>query len=216
GGGGGAGRGGGAGGGPAAGGGDGPPGPPAARARAARPGVAAGDGRRHPRDLRAGRGARAAGVVLRRVAALPPAGACPGGRGAGGARALGAPEAPGAGGDQGDRARPRDGQGVRRGSGGDAWSVRGPSPRGEGGAGAGGRPVITIEQFGELELKVGTVKSAERHPKADRLVVLRVDLGGEERQLVAGIRAHYAPEALVGRQIVVVANLTPATLRGVE
>src|SRR5262249_60677152 len=109
---------------------------------------------------------------------LSPAGACPGEGGAGGARALGAPEAPGAGGDQGDRARPRDGQGVRRGSGDDAWSLRGPGPRGDGGAGAGGKPVITIEQFRELELKVGTVKSAEPHPNADRLVVLRVDLGG--------------------------------------
>jgi len=76
--------------------------------------------------------------------------------------------------------------------------------------------VITIEQFRELELKVGTVTTADPHPNADRLVVLRVDLGGETRQIVAGIRAHYAPEALVGRQIVVVANLAPATLRGVE
>jgi methionine--tRNA ligase beta chain len=76
--------------------------------------------------------------------------------------------------------------------------------------------VITIDQFRELELKVGTVTSAEPHPNADRLVVLRVDLGGEERQIVAGIRAHYAPETLVGRQIVVVANLEPATLRGVQ
>jgi methionyl-tRNA synthetase len=76
--------------------------------------------------------------------------------------------------------------------------------------------VITIDQFRELELKVGTVTSAEPHPNADRLVVLRVDVGGEQRQIVAGIRAHYAPESLVGRQIVVVANLEPATLRGVE
>lgn len=76
--------------------------------------------------------------------------------------------------------------------------------------------MITIDQFRELELKVGTVTSAEPHPNADRLVVLRVDVGGEERQIVAGIRAHYAPESLVGRQIVVVANLEPATLRGVE
>jgi methionine--tRNA ligase beta chain len=77
--------------------------------------------------------------------------------------------------------------------------------------------VITIDQFRELELKVGTVTAAEPHPNADRLVVLRVNLGGgEERQIVAGIRAHYAPETLVGRQIVVVANLEPAKLRGVE
>ncbi|HZP40687.1 MAG TPA: methionine--tRNA ligase subunit beta [Candidatus Binatia bacterium] len=76
--------------------------------------------------------------------------------------------------------------------------------------------MITIEQFRAMELRVGTVKSAEPHPNADRLVVLRVDLGTEERQLVAGIRAHYEPAALVGRQVVVVANLAPAKLRGVE
>jgi methionyl-tRNA synthetase len=76
--------------------------------------------------------------------------------------------------------------------------------------------MITIEQFREVELRVGTVRSAEPHPNADRLVVLRVDIGTEERQLVAGIRAHYDPAALVGRQVVVVANLAPAKLRGVE
>jgi methionyl-tRNA synthetase len=76
--------------------------------------------------------------------------------------------------------------------------------------------VITIEQFRTIELRVGTVRSAEPHPNADRLVVLRVDVGGEERQLVAGIRAHYDPATLVGRQVVVVANLEPAKLRGVE
>ena len=76
--------------------------------------------------------------------------------------------------------------------------------------------MITIEQFREIELRVATVRAAEPHPNADRLVVLRVDLGGEERQLVAGIRAHYDPAALVGRQVVVVANLAPAMLRGVE
>lgn len=75
---------------------------------------------------------------------------------------------------------------------------------------------ITIDDFRKIELRVGTISSAEPHPNADRLVVLRVDLGTEQRQLVAGIRAHYAPESLVGRQIVVVANLEPATLRGVE
>ena len=76
--------------------------------------------------------------------------------------------------------------------------------------------MITIEQFREIELRVGTVRAAEPHPNADRLVVLKVDVGGEERQLVAGIRAHYDPAALVGRQVVVVANLAPAMLRGVE
>ena len=77
--------------------------------------------------------------------------------------------------------------------------------------------MITIDQFQEVQLRVGTVRAAEPHPNADRLLVLRVDVGEpEERQLVAGIRAHYDPAALVWRQVVVVANLAPATLRGVE
>jgi methionyl-tRNA synthetase len=76
--------------------------------------------------------------------------------------------------------------------------------------------MITLEQFQAIELRVATVTAAEPHPNADRLLVLRVDLGGEQRQIVAGIRAHYDPAALVGTQVVVVANLAPATLRGVE
>lgn len=76
---------------------------------------------------------------------------------------------------------------------------------------------ITIDDFMRIDLRVGTIRRAEPHPNADRLVVLSVDLGEEqERQLVAGIRAHYEPESLVGKQIVVVANLKPAKLRGVE
>ena len=76
--------------------------------------------------------------------------------------------------------------------------------------------MITIEEFTKLDLRVATIKAVEPHHNADRLLVLKIDLGTEERQLVAGIRAHYAPEELVGKQIVVVANLQPATLRGVE
>jgi methionyl-tRNA synthetase len=76
--------------------------------------------------------------------------------------------------------------------------------------------MITIEQFQQVELRVATVKEAAPHPNADRLLVLKVDVGGEERQIVAGIRAHYEPASLVGTQVVVVANLAPATLRGVE
>ena len=75
---------------------------------------------------------------------------------------------------------------------------------------------ITIDEFGKVELRVATIKAAEPHPKADRLLVLKIDLGTEERQLVAGIRGHYTPEELIGKQIVVVANLQPAMLRGVE
>jgi len=76
--------------------------------------------------------------------------------------------------------------------------------------------MLTIDDFRRLELRVATILSAEPHPNADRLLVLKIDLGGEHRQLVAGIQAHYAPETLVGKQIVVVVNLEPAMLRGVE
>src|SRR5512143_2004994 len=75
---------------------------------------------------------------------------------------------------------------------------------------------ITIDDFRNIELRVATITAAEPHPNADRLMVLKIDLGDEQRQLVAGIRAHYEPASLVGKQIVVVANLEPATLRGVE
>jgi len=76
--------------------------------------------------------------------------------------------------------------------------------------------LISIDDFRNVELRVATIRAATAHPNADRLVVLTVDMGSEQRQLVAGIRAHYEPEVLVGKQIVIVANLQPATLRGVE
>ncbi len=76
---------------------------------------------------------------------------------------------------------------------------------------------ITIDDFKKVDLRVAVVKSVEPHPNADKLLVLKVDLGdGAERQLVAGIRGHYEPQALVGKRIVVVANLAPASLRGVQ
>ncbi len=71
------------------------------------------------------------------------------------------------------------------------------------------------EQF-PLNLKVAEVISAENHPEADKLLVLKVSLGKEQRQIVAGIRKHYAAEGLLGKHIVVVTNLKPAKLRGVE
>ncbi|HEY8488443.1 MAG TPA: methionine--tRNA ligase [Thermaerobacter sp.] len=77
-------------------------------------------------------------------------------------------------------------------------------------------PVITIEEFGRVQLRTARVVHAEKHPRADRLLRLEVDLGGERRQIVAGIAAHYRPEELVGKTIVVVANLKPAVIRGVE
>ena len=75
---------------------------------------------------------------------------------------------------------------------------------------------IKLEEFQRAQLRVGLVKSVEAHPKADKLYVLKVDLGGEERQLVAGLRAYVKPEELLGKRVVVVANLEPANLRGVE
>ena len=75
---------------------------------------------------------------------------------------------------------------------------------------------ISIEDFRKIELKVATIKSAEAHPNADKLLVLQIDLGGEQRQICAGIRNSYTPEELVGKQIVVVANLETAKLRGLE
>ena len=78
-------------------------------------------------------------------------------------------------------------------------------------------PQITIEEFGRIELRIGTIREAKPHPNADRLLVLSVDLGEPQpRQLVAGIRAAYDIRTLPGQQIVVVANLQPAMLRGVE
>ena len=77
-----------------------------------------------------------------------------------------------------------------------------------------GALMVTIEDFRKLELKVAQIKEVNDHPNADRLYVLKVDLGGEERQLVAGIRTSYSKEQLVGRYVVVVSNLEPATIRG--
>ena len=77
-------------------------------------------------------------------------------------------------------------------------------------------PQITIEDFQKIQLKVATVLTAERIPRSEKLLKLQVDLGGEQRQIVAGIGKKYEPEALVGRRIVIVANLKPAKLMGIE
>lgn len=75
---------------------------------------------------------------------------------------------------------------------------------------------ISIDDFKKIELKVATITAAEPHPNADKLLVLQIDLGSEQRQICAGIRNQYTPEELVGKQIVVVANLATAKLRGME
>jgi tRNA-binding protein len=68
----------------------------------------------------------------------------------------------------------------------------------------------------ELDLRVARVTEAAPHPNADRLIVLHISLGDEQRQIVAGLVGHYDPDDLPGRHIVIVANLQPAVLRGVE
>ena len=71
--------------------------------------------------------------------------------------------------------------------------------------------------FAKLDLRIGTILSCEKHPKADRLLVEQIDLGnGDVRQIVSGIAAHYEPQELVGRRVVVVANLKSTKLRGIE
>ncbi len=78
------------------------------------------------------------------------------------------------------------------------------------------KPEITYDDFSKLELRIATVLSAREHPNADKLLLLQIDLGDDQRQIVAGIRGHYEPDALVGRQIVVLVNLEEAMLRGEE
>jgi methionyl-tRNA synthetase len=75
---------------------------------------------------------------------------------------------------------------------------------------------ITIDDFAKVELRVGQVKVAERVPKSDKLLRLEIDIGTEVRQVLAGIAEAYAPETLVGRKVVIVANLAPRKLRGME
>jgi methionyl-tRNA synthetase len=75
---------------------------------------------------------------------------------------------------------------------------------------------ISIDDFAKIELRVGLVKVAERVPKADKLLRLEVDIGTEVRQVLAGIAEAYAPETLIGRKVVIVANLAPRKLRGME
>ncbi|MDM7323981.1 MAG: methionine--tRNA ligase [Thermus sp.] len=75
---------------------------------------------------------------------------------------------------------------------------------------------ISVEEFAKVELRVAEVVAAEKHPNADRLLVLRLSLGKEERTVVSGIARWYRPEELLGKKVVLVANLKPAKIRGVE
>lgn len=75
---------------------------------------------------------------------------------------------------------------------------------------------IQFDDFVKVDLRVARVLEAFDHPNADKLIVLKIDLGSEQRQICAGLRGHYDPAALVGRLIIVVANLAPRMMRGQE
>ena len=76
--------------------------------------------------------------------------------------------------------------------------------------------MATIEDFRKLEFKVAVIKEVTEHPNADRLYVVTLDVGDKTKQVVAGIRGSYQKEDLIGKQVVLVDNLDPAILRGVE
>jgi len=77
-------------------------------------------------------------------------------------------------------------------------------------------PVVSFEDFLKLDIRIGTVSTAEKVSGADKLVRLEIDLGSETRQVVAGIAPHYSPEQIVGKQVPILVNLQPRTLRGIE
>ena len=82
---------------------------------------------------------------------------------------------------------------------------------------AAGLPTITLADFQKVELRTGKVLECKPHPNADKLLVLKLDMGGgATKQICSGIKLHYAPEQLVGRTIVVVCNLEPRVMRGEE
>ncbi len=78
------------------------------------------------------------------------------------------------------------------------------------------KPEITIDDFEKIDLRVGKIISCEKHPKADKLLVSQVSIGGEVRQIVSGVAKYYSPEEMAGKNVIVVANLKPIKLRGEE
>jgi len=76
--------------------------------------------------------------------------------------------------------------------------------------------MITLDDFKKIELKVAKIIEVKEHPNADKLYLLTVDLGDREKQLIAGLRKHYRPDELKGKQIIVIDNLEPAVIRGIK
>jgi methionine--tRNA ligase beta chain len=79
-----------------------------------------------------------------------------------------------------------------------------------------GGKMVTIDDFRKIDLRIAEIKEVNDHPNADKLLILTVDLGGSKKQVVAGIKNFYSREELLGKQVVLVDNLEPAILRGVE
>ena len=79
-----------------------------------------------------------------------------------------------------------------------------------------GKPEIVYDDFAKLELKAGTITACEKVAKADKLLKLEVDLGSEKRTIVSGIALHYSPEEMIGKQVIVVTNLAPRKMKGIE
>ena len=75
-------------------------------------------------------------------------------------------------------------------------------------------PTISFDDFTKVKLRVGRVTEARDHPNADRLLIIQVDLGDEQRQICAGLKGHYSPEDLVGKNLIIVTNLAPRQMRG--
>jgi methionine--tRNA ligase beta chain len=76
--------------------------------------------------------------------------------------------------------------------------------------------MVTIDDFRKLEFRIAEIKEAIDHPNADKLLILKLDLGDRQKQVVAGIKNFYTKEELIGRQVVLIDNLDPIILRGVE
>jgi len=76
--------------------------------------------------------------------------------------------------------------------------------------------MVSFDDFKKIELRVATIKEVKDHPDADKLYVLIIEVGGFTKQLVAGIKSQYKKEELINRQIVIVDNLAPAVIRGIE
>ncbi len=76
--------------------------------------------------------------------------------------------------------------------------------------------MISFDDFVKVKLRTGKVVEASDHPNADKLIVLKVDLGDEQRQICAGLKGYYTPEELLGKSLVLVTNLAPRMMRGIE